>query len=154
MQTLTSPSTSNLEAFTHQKHTERSYAHLVPITQEQREASVIAKAAKAAYWATLDLRQNFVDEKFMRGILRAANVRCSSSSEPASPMRIKTILRRTGMQKIDIVEAVGVSVEEFLLLNPNLPLWAALSAILESTGKYDKQAEKIVEDEENSQTIF
>jgi len=109
-------------------------------TAEQREAGVASRQAKIAQWATLDTRQDFVDEKFMRSIIRAAGLRAPHSLEPATASRLRTMLRKAKMQNADIVEAVGTPLASFLDMNAKLPLWAALAVILESTGKYDAKA--------------
>ena len=106
-------------------------------TAEDWAKAATARKEKAASWEFLPTRQNFVDEVFMRGIISDAGLRVGNSSEPASVSRLRSLLRRAGVSGEDAAEAVGVSVKGFLELNTNLPLWAALSMILESTGKFD-----------------
>ena len=118
-------------------------------TAEQREAGRVKRLAKIAHWATLDTRQSFADAAFMRGIVRAAGLTAPPRTEPASVSRLRVLLRRVSIHKQEIEEAVGTSLEGFLELNPKLPLWVALSAILESTGKYSDKAAVFAEEEMN-----
>lgn len=117
-------------------------------TAEQREAGRIKRLAKITQWATLDTRQDFADAAFMRGIIRAAGITAPPRTEPATTKRLRILLARIKLYKQETEEAIGTSLEGFLELNPKLPLWAALSAILESTGKYSDKAAVFAEEEE------
>jgi hypothetical protein len=117
-------------------------------TDAERLAGQQRRLEKIAEWSLMDTRQDFVDHKFMRGILRAAGVRSPLVVEPATVQRLRLYLRRAGLQRTEIMETVGTTVEGFLELNPKLPLWAALSMILEATGKYDKIAADFADEDE------
>ena len=95
-----------------------------------------ARHAKVAEWAALNLRQQWADESFMRDHLRAAGVRIASNLEPATPARLRSILRGVGIQGPETQEAIGCGPEKFLALNPSLPLWAAVALVLEATGRF------------------
>ena len=100
--------------------------------QQGREA----RLTRVAEWATLDLRQQWADEDFMRDHLRAAGVRIGSNLEPATTTRLRSVLRSVGIQGPETQEAVGCGPEKFLALNPSLPLWAAVALVLEATGRF------------------
>ena len=72
----------------------------------------------------------------MRGHLRVARVRVGDNTEPATVRRMKSKLRAVGIHTPEIQEAVGMSLERFLEVNPKLPLWAALALVLESAGRF------------------
>jgi hypothetical protein len=145
----THPTTSLEEndTFVAQESEEKPPKNAFLFNEEHRLAGVAARAAKVELWKTLDTRQDFVDERYMRGVIRAAGLNAPARAEPATAKRLKTLLRRVGIQRLETLDAVGTSVEGYLKLNPNLPLWAALSAVLEGTGKYDKKAAEIAEEE-------
>ncbi len=88
-------------------------------------------------WALLSLRQEWADKTFMQGLLKAAGVRITSFAEPATPTRVKAKLRAAGVTLPEANEAIGMTIDRFLQVNPGLPLWAALALVLESTGKFD-----------------
>ncbi len=106
--------------------------------QGNLSAAVTARQKRRAEWATLDLRQQWADETFMRQHLASAGPRVADSSEPATVTRLKALLRRVGILTPDVLEYVGTDLPGFLKLNPKLPLWAALALILEASGKYTK----------------
>ena len=99
---------------------------------------------KRKQWASMKLRQHWADEKWMRGHLRVAGIRVSVSAEPATEPRIKAKLRQVGVFGKEIKEATGMTVNKYLKSNPNLPLWAALALILESTGRFTPADERMV----------
>ena len=90
--------------------------------------------AKRAEWAKLNLRQTWADEEVMRNRLKAAGIKVANDIEPATVTRMRSLLRRAGMDAAEIVAAVGTSLGGFLDLNPSLPLWAAVALVLESAG--------------------
>ena len=92
----------------------------------------LARQARVAEWAALDLRQQWVDESFMRDHLRAAGVRIACDLEPATVPRLRSILRGVGVQGPETQEAIGCGLDRFLTLNPRLPLWAAVALVLEA----------------------
>lgn len=97
---------------------------------------------KRAEWAKLDLhaetrlRQTWADETFMRAHISAAGLRVSDNIEPATVTRLRSLLRRVGIQGPEIDASVGTDLVGFLKLNPLLPLWAAVALVLESTGRF------------------
>lgn len=95
-----------------------------------------AIAAKRQQWASMDLRQEWADTDFMRGHLRMAGLRINATSEPATVPRMKSKLRSIGVHSPEIQEAIGMTLEGFLKVNPRLPLWAALALVLESIGRF------------------
>ena len=99
-----------------------------------------AYARKRAAWATTKvqgvLRQAWADVDFMRGHLKAAGIRIRDNNEPASPQRLRRVLRRAGVMAPEIRASVGADITGFLRLNPNLPLWAAVALVLEATGRF------------------
>jgi hypothetical protein len=94
-----------------------------------------ARQAQIAEWATLTLRQHWADESFMRDHLRTAGVRIGSNLEPATVRRLRSVLRAAGLQGVETHDALGCSLNQFLKLNPELPLWAAVALVLESCGR-------------------
>ena len=79
----------------------------------------------------------------MRGHLRVAGILVTVSVEPATEPRIKAKLRQVGVFGKEIKEATGMTVNEYLKSNPNLPLWAGLALILESTGRFTPTDERM-----------
>jgi hypothetical protein len=95
-----------------------------------------AKLSKRAGWATLDLRQNWADEAWLRAHLAAAGLRVTANNEPATVARLKTLLRRSGVESPEAQASVGMSLKRWLVANPRLPLWVALAMVLEATGRF------------------
>jgi hypothetical protein len=104
--------------------------------------ALAAKKAKREQWAALDLnedtrlRQQWADEGWMRDHLKAAGLVVRNSAEPATVPRLKSLLRRLGVNGPEIMESVGKDLAGFLTMNPRLPLWAALALVLELTGRF------------------
>ena len=107
-------------------------------------AAAQAYGRKKAEWAKLPLRQQWADESFMREHLRAAGVRIVNNTEPATRARVRSLLRRAGVQGTETTASVGTDLAGYLLRNPMLPLWAAVSLILEATGRFTARAPKAV----------
>jgi hypothetical protein len=63
-------------------------------------------------------------------------LRVSDNIEPATVTRLRSLLRRAGVQGSETAASVGTDLVGFLMLNPLLPLWAAVALILESTGRF------------------
>jgi hypothetical protein len=73
----------------------------------------------------------------MRGHIAASGLkRAPETNEPATVGRLKSLLRKAGLTGLEITDAVGATLARFLTLNPNLPCWAALALVLESSGKF------------------
>lgn len=72
----------------------------------------------------------------MKGYLRRAGIWVSNMQEPATEPRLRQVLRRAGVSGAEIVASVGLSPEGFKIANPNLPLWAAVALVLESTRRF------------------
>ena len=72
----------------------------------------------------------------MRDHLRAAHLIVKSNLEPATVERLRSLLRRVGINDPDVQECVGTDLKGYLEKNPDLPLWAALALILEATGGF------------------
>jgi hypothetical protein len=95
-----------------------------------------ALRAKRQQWATLKLRQDWADEPFMRAHLKAADITVASDAEPATVERLQRLLTRAGIRPADTRNAIGTTLKDYLVMNPNLPLWAALALVLEAAGAY------------------
>ena len=109
---------------------------LMVFTDADREAARQARRAQLDKWATLSLKQNFADEDFMLGQIKAAGMSSPNRSEPACPGRLRSLLARAGVYGRETKEALGTTLPGYLTLNPLLPLWAALALVLEATGKF------------------
>jgi hypothetical protein len=72
----------------------------------------------------------------MRQTLAEAGIRVGDRREPATAKRVKRLLWHAGISAHQIARAVGTTITGFLQKNPNLPLWAAIALILESSGDY------------------
>jgi len=108
-----------------------------PAIRAQNLALAQEKARKnREAWAKLTLRQTWADEAHMKGYLRRAGIWISNKQEPATEPRLRQVLRRAGVSGAEIVASVGLSPEGFNSANPNLPLWAAVALVLESTGRF------------------
>ena len=105
-------------------------------TAADAEAAKQARRAQLDKWATLSLKQNFADENFMLGQIKAAGMSSPNRSEPACPGRLRSLLARAGVYGIETNEALGTTLPGYLTLNPGLPLWAALALVLEATGRF------------------
>lgn len=114
---------------------------LKPMTPEQRQQWQQDRALKRREWATLDLRQQWTDESWMRQHLNRAGVRIAHNSEPATPLRMYVKLHKAGVSRREAREAVGLTLKGFLEVNPRLPLWAAVALVLEATGRFNPQGE-------------
>lgn len=95
-----------------------------------------ARAAKRSHWVTLNLRQDWADEAFMRGHLKFAGIRIIDNNEPATAKRLKSLLRKAGVSETEAKASVGKPLSDYLNINPNLPLWAAVALVLEATGRF------------------
>lgn len=112
-----------------------------PFGASESRAARAAAHTKRQAWAAMDLRQEWADEAFMRGHLRAAGLRVNVSTEPATVNRIKAKLRSIGVQSPEIQEALGMPLGRWLSVNPKMPLWAALALVLESVGRFTPGAD-------------
>jgi hypothetical protein len=99
------------------------------------EAGRKAYHAKRSQWSKLTLRQDFADESFMRDIIKGAGLRVPDRLEPATITRLRGRLRKAGIDGPEILTSLGTNLAGFLVLNPSLPLWAALALVLESAGR-------------------
>ena len=104
------------------------------------EAAREALSLKRAGWSTLALRQVFADEAWMRYHIKAAGLRAPISIEPATVARLRSCLKRAGVQGVEILDSLGTTLTCYLKLNLSLPLWAALALVLESTGRFTAKA--------------
>lgn len=95
-----------------------------------------AHALKRAEWSTLTLRQTWADEAWMRAYLTSAGLRVKYSTEPATVPRLRSLLRRVGIQGPEFAAATGTNPAGYLSLNPGLPLWAAVALVLEASGTF------------------
>lgn len=92
--------------------------------------------AKREQWASLDLRQTWADEAFMRSHLKAAGLVVRNNAEPATASRLRSLLFKAGVMGPEARAALGKTLQEFLTANPKLPLWAAVALVLEATGRF------------------
>jgi hypothetical protein len=145
MQSLPIPSPANSGSFSPQNSPVKPPCEGIPAGD--LAAIDAARAAKLAKWAALDLRQSFVDETFMRNHIRAAGLRAPNRAEPATTPRLRTQLHRAGVHAQEANEAVGATLSNYLKLNLNLPLWAALALVLEATGKFTVTASGLSQEE-------
>ena len=106
------------------------------LIQSNAAAGHATQKANREQWATLNLRQTWADEAFMRDHLRAAHLIVASNLEPATVKRLRSLLRRAGLREPDVRDCVGTDLKGYLEKNPNLPLWAALALILEASGGF------------------
>jgi len=107
------------------------------------DAAREALSLKRAGWAALDLRQQFNDEAWMRCHLKAAGIRAPIVVEPATVTRLRSCLKRAGVQDVEILDSLGTTLTGYLKLNPSLPLWAALALVLEATGRFTAKVHDI-----------
>jgi hypothetical protein len=105
-----------------------------------------ARKAQRELWATLDLRQDFADEAWMRDHIKAAGIRVPIQMEPATVNRLRIMLKRIQIAGIEIKDSLGTTLAGFLMLNPGLPLWAALALVLESTGRFIRAAGRLAKE--------
>lgn len=108
---------------------------LVPLSQEMRDQIARNRAEERERWSSLNLRQDFADEAFMRANLSAAGVRAPETAEPATPKRLVKFARRAGIRAQEFHDAVGMDAAGYLAKNPRLPLWAALAYVVELSGR-------------------
>ena len=99
-----------------------------------------ARKTKLALWATLDLRQDFAGDGWMRDHIKAAGLRVPNQMEPATVTRLRRMLTRAKVAAVEIKDSLGTSLAGFLKLNGRLPLWAALALVLEATGRFIRMA--------------
>jgi hypothetical protein len=72
----------------------------------------------------------------MREHLSAAGLSVANNLEPATVIRLRSLLRRVGIRELDVQDCVGTNLTGYLEKNPDLPLWAALALILEASGGF------------------
>ncbi len=121
------------------------------MTAEERAASLQkgreARKEKLASWQSLHLRQQWADEHFMRDTLVRYGVKAPNAQEPATAERVLQLCRRAGLTGADVSAAIGnlecrtikEDVDKFIKMNDNerlgaMPLWAAVSMVLEMKG--------------------
>ena len=138
MQTLCIPLPADSSRFSLQNS--RANLPVRAFTADDLEAGRQTRADKLAKWATLDLRQDFADETFMRNHIKAAGLRAPIRTEPATQTRLRSLLHHAGVAASEANEAVGTTLSGYLKLNPGLPLWAALALVLEATGRFTADA--------------
>ena len=92
---------------------------------------------QVAGWNLLNLRQDFADESWMRGHIKAAGLKSPHYLEPASVTRLRSLLKRAKVAPQHIQDSLGTTLAGYLKLNPSLPLWAALALVLEATGQFN-----------------
>jgi hypothetical protein len=134
MQTLCIPLPADSSSFPLQNS--RTNLPVGAFTADELEAGRQTRADKLAKWASLDLRQDFADETFMRNHIKAAGLRAPNWAEPASTSRLRTLLHHAGVDAPEANEAVGTTLSGYHKLNLNLPLWSALALVLEATGQF------------------
>ena len=135
MNTVPAPSTANFDSFSPQNSRSNNPGRV--FTADDREAARQARKAQLDKWATLDLKQEFKDEAFMRDQIKTAGLFAPNWTEPASTSRLRSLLFRAGVHGPEINQSVGTSLSGYLTLNPGLPLWAALALVLEATGRFN-----------------
>lgn len=129
---------ANMDRFSHQNPAQKN-----PFTAYEAGDLAAAREArkeKVDGWATMHLRQHFVDEVWMRNHIKAAGLRSPNRVEPATVSRLRTMLTRAKVTGPEINASVGTNLGGFLALNPLLPLWAAMALVLESTGRFTRKA--------------
>jgi hypothetical protein len=104
------------------------------------DAARLAYRLKVESWKSLELRQTFADEDFMRSHIKAAGLRSPHNQEPATSGRLHQLLFKAGLRGMEVRDAIGTTLPKYLALNPSLPLWAALAQVLEATGKFTQKA--------------
>ena len=75
----------------------------------------------------------------MRAHISAAGLRVSDNSEPATVTKLRSLLRKVGIQGPESAASIGTDLVDFLKLNPLLPLlplWAVVGLVLEFTGRF------------------
>jgi hypothetical protein len=105
-------------------------------SEAARTAALAARRLKLILWHSLGLRQTFADEGFMLEHFKAAGLRAPNRLEPASVPRLRQLLRRAGVSNTEAEASVGCSLRDYLKLNSDYPLWAAVALALEATGRF------------------
>ena len=150
MQTLLIPQADPAGSFTAQNSAQNSIQNSIQkpgrfpglhgFPSGDLEAAREALSLKRTGWAALDLRQQFADGAWMRCHIKAAGLRAPISIEPATVTRLRSCLKRAGVQGVEILDSLGTTLTGYLKLNPSLPLWAALALVLEATGRFTAKA--------------
>ena len=138
MQTVPTPHPVHSGSFLPQISASKSSASAFPASD--LKAAKEARKTKLALWATLNLRQDFVDDAWMRDHIKAAGLRVPNQMEPATVTRLRRMLKRAKVAGVEIKDSLGTSLAGFLKLNDHLPLWAALALVLEATGRFIRLA--------------
>lgn len=134
MQTVATPHPVHSGSFPTQTSSSKCSARAFPAGD--LEAAREARKTKLGIWATLNLRQDFVDDAWMRDHIKAAGLRVPNQMEPATVTRLRSRLKRAKVIGVEIKDSLGTSLAGFLKLNDRLPLWAALALVLEATGRF------------------
>ncbi len=138
MQTVPTPRPVSVHGFTDQSGPQNTSPKTIPTGD--LDAARLARQLKTKSWSSLNLRQTFADETFMRNHIKAAGLRSPNRVEPATVSRLRTILTRAKVAGPEINASVGTNLVGFLALNTLLPLWAAVALVLESTGRFTRKA--------------
>lgn len=138
MQAIPIPHPVNSNGFSSTKSTQKGTFGAFPSTD--LIAAREARRLKITSWDDLNLRQDFIDEEWMKNQIKAAGLRAPNQNEPATVPRLRAMLRRADVIGVEIRDSVGTNLEGYLKLNPLLPLWAALAQVLEATGRFIRTA--------------
>lgn len=104
---------------------------LVPMTPEQREGAKL-KQKEEQSWAKEHLRQDFMDEAYLRSLASEHGFKLASWWFPASVTKyISRALREVGKDSVWHKECFGFCVGEWHKYNPTYPAWVAQGLIFE-----------------------
>lgn len=110
---------------------ERVTRSLPPVTPEQREAALAARATAKAAWSPVRHPTKHEQKRNVAG-LALFGIRRVDRNEPATVARMRQLARRAGISQGQLEEAVGYSLAEWLALNPGWPLYHLLAQALEA----------------------
>jgi len=111
----------------------------ISATPEQRAAGLAARAAQRAAWPLV--RQPMADDReYLKAILKARGLAHIAEAEPATPVRLKRLLRRAGVRSMvglwgcsgDGPVGRPLSAEDFIGRNPGMALWWLVAVTLEA----------------------
>lgn len=94
-----------------------------------------ARRLKVAGWDDLKLCQDFLDEDWMKNQIKPAGLRTPKQNKPPTVSRLCAMLRRANTIGVEVRKGIGTNLTGYLKLNPQLPLCAALTLVMEAINK-------------------
>lgn len=109
-----------------------SNPNFVPMSEAQREEVRLKRIAQQE-WASINLKDNFVDEPVWRSLGSDYSVRFPQRHVPGTELKhLKRTCKKLGIEISSFLESTGFStLKQFAEANKTYPSWALVGLILE-----------------------